>query len=141
MELQTKLNLSVSKTKHTTLKEVQSIMHPSPEPQQSIRFDKNSLFQNYHLQHGAFHVILADVYIFCIKCKLVTSGYHMIEWYYVTMLTWMAPYDMYPSFCYVCNIIRWYKTCKTDNCYEYTDFKSVKQTLYICHKNILTNDF
>ena len=78
MELQTKLNLSVSKTKHTTLKEVQSIMHPSPEPQQSIRFDKNSLFQNYHLQHGAFHVTLADVYFFCIKCKLVTSGYHMI---------------------------------------------------------------
>ena len=74
MELQTKLNLSVSKTKHTTLKEVQSIMHPSPEPQQSIRFDKNSLFQNYHLQHGAFHVIIADVYFFVSNMSLLQAA-------------------------------------------------------------------
>ena len=41
MELQIKLNLSVSKTRHTIQNEVQSIMHPLQEPPQSIRFDKN----------------------------------------------------------------------------------------------------
>ena len=44
MELQTKLNLSVSRTKHTILNEAQSTMHPLPEPPQSIRFGKNFIF-------------------------------------------------------------------------------------------------
>ena len=41
MELQIKLNLSVSKAKHMIQKEVRLIMHLLLEPLQSIRFDKN----------------------------------------------------------------------------------------------------
>ena len=87
MELQTKLNLNVSKTKHMTLKEAQSIMHPSLEPPQSIRFDKNSLLKNNHF-NGFFHVIVVYVYsivsdeLICTRSSYLS--YDMIE--HVTML-------------------------------------------------------
>ena len=50
MELQIKLNLSVSKAKHMIQKEVRLIIHLLLEPLQSTRFDKNPNLINSSIQ-------------------------------------------------------------------------------------------